>query len=95
MTTNEIVKTLAARLKITQREARLHLRHIFAAISDRLQNGEAVGLSNFGALNAAAGKTLRTFDATTQEFIPQPAKIEFFFKPYKRLKARLQKWRVT
>jgi len=95
MTTNEIVKTLAARLKITQREARLHLRHIFAAISDRLQKGEAVSLPNFGALNAAAGKTLRTFDAATQEFIPQPAKIEFFFKPYKRLKARLEKWRAT
>jgi len=94
MTTNEIVKTLAARLQITQREARLHLRHLFALIAQRLQKGETVSLPNLGALNAAIDKPRRTFDAATQEFIPQPAKIEFFFKPYKRLKSRLEKWRA-
>jgi len=95
MTTNEVIKTLAARLKITPREARLHLRHLLAAISERLQKGETVSLPDFGGLTAAPGKPRRTFDAATQEFIPLPAKVEFFFKPYKRLKARLAKWRAT
>jgi nucleoid DNA-binding protein len=95
MTTNEIIQTLAARLQITQREARLHLRHLLAAISDRLQKGETVGLPGLGGLNAAPAKPRRTFDAATQEFVPLPAKVEFFFKPYKRLKARLEKWRAT
>jgi len=95
MTTNEIVKTLAARLQITQREARLHLRHLFAALTECLQKGEPVGLPDFGSLNAAPDKPRRTFDASTQEFVPQPAKIAFSFKPYKRLKTRLQEWRAT
>ena len=94
MTTDEIVKTLAARLQITQREARLHLRHLFEFVAQRLQKGETVSLPNLGALNAAAGKPFRIFDTTTQEFVPQPRSIEFFFKPYKRLKARLQEWRA-
>jgi len=94
MTTDEIVKTLATRLQITQREARLHLRHLFDFVTQRLQKGETVSLPNLGALNAAAGKTRRTFDENTQAFIPQPSPLEFFFKPYKRLKARLQEWRA-
>jgi nucleoid DNA-binding protein len=93
MTTNEIVKTLAARLQITQREARLHLHRVFAVISARLQKGETVSLPGFGALHAAQDKPRRTFDAATQEFISQPAKIEFFFKPAQLLKSRLEKWR--
>jgi nucleoid DNA-binding protein len=90
MTTSEIVKTLAARLKITQREARRHLHNMFAAISHGLQKGETVVMPNFGSPNAAPGKPLRTYDAVTQEFVPQPSKIEFLFRPYKRLKERMK-----
>jgi nucleoid DNA-binding protein len=93
MTTNEIIKTLAARLKITQQEARRHWRNMFAAIATGLQKGETVAMQNFGALNAAPDKPLRTYDAATQEFVPLPTKIEFFFRPYKRLKERLKEWR--
>jgi nucleoid DNA-binding protein len=95
MTTSEIIQTLAARLKITQREARLHLRSMFTAISNGLQRGETVVVHGFGSLNAAPGKPLRTFDAASQQFIPPPSKIEFFFRPYKRLKDRLKEWRPT
>lgn len=95
MTTDEIVKTLAVRLQITQREARLHLRHLFDFVAQRLQKGETVSLPKLGALHAAAGKTLRTFDETTQEFVPQPSPMAFFFKPYKQLKTRLQEWRAA
>lgn len=90
MTTDEIVKTLAARLSITQREARLHLRHLFDFVAQRWQKGETVSLPNLGVLHAAAGKTRRTFDEATQEFVPQPRPLEFFFKPYKHLKTRWQ-----
>lgn len=93
MTTKEIIQTLAARLKITQREARRHLHNLMAAVSTGLQKGETVVMPNFGAFNAAPGKTVRTYDATTKEFVPQPPKIEFFFRPYKRLKERMKERR--
>lgn len=95
MTTDEIVKTLAARLQISQREARRHLRHLFDLVAHRLQKGETVSFPNLGALHAAPGKARRTFDATTQEFVPQPRPLEFFFKSYQRLKTHLQKRRTT
>jgi len=95
MTTNELIKTLAVRLKITQQEARLHLRNMFAAISTGLQKGETVVMGNLGSLNAAPGKSLRTYDNATREFVPQPAQIEFFFRPYKRFKERLKEWKQS
>jgi nucleoid DNA-binding protein len=66
---------------------------MFAAISAHLQKGETVSLPGLGALHAAQDKPRRIFNAATQEFIPRPAKIGFFFKPAQRLKARLEKWR--
>jgi nucleoid DNA-binding protein len=93
MTTNELIKTIAARLKITQQEARLYLRNMLAAISEGLQKGETVVMASLGSLNAAPGKPVRTYDPTAREFVRQPSKIEFFFRPYKRFKERLKEWR--
>ena len=93
MTTHEIIRTLAARLQITQREARRHLHNMFAAVATGLGKGETTGLGSFGILHATPGKPLRTYDPIKQEFVPQPAKIEFFFRPYKRFKERLKEWR--
>jgi nucleoid DNA-binding protein len=86
MNTTEMIKTLAARLQITQKETRRHLHDMFAALSVSLQKGEKVVLRNFGALSAAPSKPVRTYDAATKEFVAAPAKIEIFFRPYKRLK---------
>jgi nucleoid DNA-binding protein len=86
MNTTKMIKTLAARLQITQMDARRHLRNMFAALSVSLQNGEKVVLRNFGALSAAPKKPLRTYDSATKEFVPAPSRIEIFFRPYKRLK---------
>lgn len=93
MTTHEIIQTLAARLQITQREARRHLHNLFAAITTNLGKGETTALGSLGNLHAAPGKPLRTYDPVQQEFVPPPAKIEFFFRPYKRFKERLREWR--
>jgi nucleoid DNA-binding protein len=59
---------------------------MFAALSASLQNGEKIVLRNFGALNAAPSKSIRTYEAATKDFVPAPSKIEIFFRPYKRLK---------
>ena len=95
MTTSEIIQTLAARLKVTQREARRHLHNMFAVITDGLQKGGPVVMRGFGSLNAAPSKSPRTFDTATQEFVSQPSKIELFFRPYKSLKERVKEWRPT
>lgn len=86
MNTTEMVKTLAARLQITQKDARRHLHNMFAALSVSLQDGEKVVLQKFGALSAAPKKPLRTYDPGAKEFVPAPSRIEIFFRPYKRLK---------
>jgi nucleoid DNA-binding protein len=86
MNTTEMIKTLAARLQITQKEARRHLHDMFAALSVSLQKGEKNVLRNFGALSAAPSKPIRIYDAATKDFVPVPTKIEIFFRPYKRLK---------
>ncbi|MDZ7289865.1 MAG: HU family DNA-binding protein [candidate division KSB1 bacterium] len=85
MTTTEMIKTLATRLKITQREARRHLRNLFTAISERLQEGESVRLRGFGTLGTTENTTPRTYDASLKEFVPPPEKIKIFFRPYRRL----------
>jgi nucleoid DNA-binding protein len=84
MNTTEITKTLAARLQITQMDARRHLRNLFAALAVSLQNGEKAVLQKFGALSVAPKKPLRTYDPGTKEFVPAPSRIEIFFRPYKR-----------
>ena len=86
MNTTEMIKTLAARLQITQKQARRHLYDLFAAISVNLQKGEKVVLRNFGALSATPSKPVRTYDTATKEFVSAPSKIEIFFRPYQRLK---------
>ncbi len=86
MNTTEMIKTLAARLQVTQKEARRHLHDMFAALSVSLQKGEKVVLRNFGALSAAPSKPSRIYDTATKEFVSAPSKIEIFFRPYKRLK---------
>lgn len=90
MNTTEMIKTLAARLQITQKDARRHLHNMFAALSVSLQKGEKTVLRNFGALSAAPGKPIRTYDAATKEFVPAPSKIEIFFRPYKGLKDHVE-----
>lgn len=86
MNTTEMIKTLAARLQITQKEARRHLHNMFAVLSVSLQKGEKNVLRNFGAFSAAPNQPVRTYDAATKEFVPASSPIEIFFRPYKRLK---------
>ena len=86
MNTTEMIKTLAARLQITQKETRRHLHEMLAVLSASLQKGEKTVLRNFGALSAAPSKPIRIYDAATKEFVSAPAQIEIFFRPYKRLK---------
>jgi len=94
MTTNEMVKTLAAHLKITQQEARRLLQHFFTTISAKLQNGETMVFRSFGALGIEESRPIRTFDPATREFVPQPSEFEFFFRPYKRLKEIIKAQRL-
>ncbi|MGH7600920.1 MAG: HU family DNA-binding protein [bacterium] len=90
MNTTEMIKTLAARLQITQKEARRHLHNMFTTLSASLQKGEKTVLRNFGALSAAPSRPVRTYDAATKEFVSAPSKIEIFFRPYKRLKDHVE-----
>ncbi len=89
MNTTEMVKTLAARLQISQQAARRHVHHLFAAIAESLQKGEKVVLRGFGAFDAASRQSRRGFDSSTREFVPLPPRVEISFRPYQRLKERL------
>ncbi len=95
MNTTEMIKTLATRLKITQKEAGRHFHEMFAVISASLQKGEKVVLRGFGAFGAAPGKPFRTYDPSTKEFVPQPSQMEIFFRPHKPLKDDVSERRLS
>jgi nucleoid DNA-binding protein len=88
--TTEMVKTLAARLQISQKEARRHFHHLFAAIAESLQKGEKLVLRGFGAFEASPRQPRRKFDSSTQEFVPLPPQVEISFRPYQRLKEKIK-----
>jgi DNA-binding protein HU-beta len=86
MTTSEMIKTLATRLQITQREARRHLHNALSTISTRLQKGESVILRGFGTFGTRESKPRRTYLPSQKKFITTPSKMYAFFRPGKHLK---------
>jgi nucleoid DNA-binding protein len=95
MTTTEIIKTLAARLKITQREARRLFYNLFTTLTQGLQKKETMLWNGFGAFRAQRKKPLRTYDPSSQEFVPLPTETEVVFRPDKRLTEKLSERRPT
>jgi DNA-binding protein HU-beta len=100
MTTTEMIKTLATRLQITQREARRHLYNLFATFANGLQNGESIMLRGFGTFGTRESKPRRSYlpfrrNLSAKKFILIPSKIYVFFRPGKRLKEAVKERRPT
>lgn len=95
MTTSELVKALAERLAVSQRQARALLDLYLAAITRQLGDHNAVTLRNFGTF------TIRTV-AAKQLFLPAlgahcliPAHYKLDFKASKKLRDEVNNREVS
>jgi len=86
MTTSELVKALAERLGVSQRQARTMLDGYTAAISRQLGAKNSVIIRNFGSFNIKEVPEKRSYVPAKSSHCLIPAHLKLHFKAAKNLK---------
>lgn len=86
MTTAELVKALASRMEISQRQARSLLDGYVAAITQQLVAKNTVILRNFGSFSIKQVAEKRAYVPVKKSLCLIPAHQRLHFKPAKHLK---------
>ena len=90
MNKDALIKEVASRLEVTQKEATPFVDEVFAVIIDTLAEGESVDLYGFGKFSVADRAARVAKNPQTGEDVPVPAKKVVKFKPLKGLKESVQ-----
>lgn len=91
MTTAELVKALANRLGVSQKQARTLLDGYVAAISRQLAAKNSVILRNFGSFSIKEVAERRAYIPAKESLCLIPAHQKIHFKPAKSLKDEMSK----
>ena len=86
MTTTELVKALAKRMELSQRDAAELLRLTFRTISASLKEKETVIIRRFGSFGTRFNKPRIAFHPSARKKMKLPPKETVFFRASKRLK---------
>ncbi len=86
MTTAELVKALAKRLGVSQKQARTLLDGYVGAITRQLAQKNSVTLRNFGSFSVKQVAEKRSYVPAKQSLCLIPAHDKLHFKPAKGLK---------
>jgi nucleoid DNA-binding protein len=86
MTTAELVKALAKRMDVSQRQARTLLDGYVAAITRQLAEKNSVILRNFGSFSVKDVAERRAYVPAKKSLCLIPAHQKLHFKPAKSLK---------
>ncbi|MBN1350899.1 HU family DNA-binding protein [candidate division KSB1 bacterium] len=89
MTTTEVVSILAARLNISQTQAREILQRLLAASRESLVQGNGVSIRGFGTFDIKKRAPRRSFNPFTKKWLRLPPRINAIFKPGSKLKRRI------
>lgn len=89
MTTADLVKALAARMEVSQRQARSLLDGYITAITQQLAAKNTVILRNFGSFSVKEVAEKRAYVPAKQGLCLIPAHQKLHFKPAKHLKDAL------
>jgi len=95
MNTGEIVKQLAERLKISQKQARWLFKQQLEILKRQLAEGDAVVLRNFGSFSVKNRAPHRGFLPSEGRKVLIPAKKQVSFRPGKGLKESVADWRPS
>ncbi len=93
MNTTEVIKLLAKRLDIPQREARVLLYAQFDAITRHLLEDHTVIQRGFGSFGVKETAPRRAYVPAKKAVCDIPAKRKVFFRIGKQLKEALAAWR--
>lgn len=91
MTTAELVKALAKRMQVSQKQARTLLDAYIAAITQQLAEKNTVILRNFGSFSVKQIAEKRSYVPAKKSLCLIPAHQKLHFKPAKRLKDDVSK----
>lgn len=91
MTTAEVVKALAERLQITQRQARELLDSYTGAISRQLSQDHAVILRNFGTFSVKSIAEKQSYIPAKGMLCTIPAHRKVSFKAAKKLREKVSR----
>lgn len=80
MTTNEVVKSLAGKLNITQSRARQLLRELLADWTDRIVNGETVHMAGLGRFDIQSTRLRRNYIPGKGTYCVVPPRRRVVFK---------------
>ena len=86
MTTAELVRALAERMGVTQKQARSLLDGYVAAITRQLAQKNTVILRNFGSFSVKEVPEKRAYVPSEESLCTIPAHDKLHFKPAKSLK---------
>lgn len=86
MTTAELVKALAERMEISQKQARTLLDAYVGAITQQLAEKKSVILRNFGTFSVKEVAEKRSYIPAQESVCIIPAHQKLHFKPSKSLK---------
>ena len=86
MNKDALIKEVASRLEVTQKEATPFVDEVFAVITDTLAEGEPVDLYGFGKFSVAERAARKGRNPSTGEEILISASRTPKFKPLKNLK---------
>ena len=92
MNTGELVKELAKRRKISQREARWLLQRYIASITDHLAHGRRVVLQGFGSFDVKWSRAHEGYLPSAGKKMLIPAKRSPQFRPSDKTKQRVKDW---
>ena len=87
MTASELIKTLSARLGVSQARARVVVESYVAGITHQLKEGNLVILRNFGTFGIKPVAEKRAYVPAKKSLCLIPAHAKLYFKPSEKLRA--------
>ena len=91
MNKNELVKVVADKTSLTQKDVAYVVDEFFAALSDELVKGDEVALAGFGKFVVKNRAARESINPRTKEVVKVPASKAVAFRPSKTLKETVNK----
>lgn len=91
MNKNELVKIVAERTSLTQKDVAYVVDEFFAAMHEQLVKGEEVALAGFGKFVVKNRAARESINPRTKEVVKVPASKAVTFRPSKTIKEAVNK----
>jgi len=88
MTTTEIIKALADRLDLTQKESRQILQKTLSNFREVLMEGKSFTIRDFGTFGTRKRPERRSYNPFIKKYLKLPPRVVAYFKPGSKLKNR-------